>query len=162
MDSRLIPEAIFGFGVGDAEIIRNAGGRVTADVIRSLVVSQEILHTRDIFLIHHTDCGGQQAVRDHHRLIGLMSKYLGFILGTLLTIMSMLGLHKLIMRPITPTHEGLVNSVRKDVAVLKSCPLITRDVGIYGFIYDVQDGSLKEVLRREPVRTATSLEPHMP
>ena len=45
-------------------------------------------------------------MRDHHRLIGLMSKYLGFILGTLLTIMSMLGLHKLIMRPITPTHEG--------------------------------------------------------
>lgn len=50
--------------------------------------------------------GGQQAVRDHHRLIGLMSKYLGIILGTVLRIMAMFGLHKLIMRPITPTHEG--------------------------------------------------------
>ena len=63
---------------------------------------------------------------------------------------------------ITSAHAGLVNSVKKDVAVLKSCPLITSDIGIYGFIYDVQDGSLKEVLRREPVRTAASLEPHMP
>ena len=52
--------------------------------------------------------GGQQAVRDHHRLIGLLSKYLGLILGTLLTLISMIGLHKLILRPIEPTVAGEV------------------------------------------------------
>lgn len=57
MDARLNPAKIFGFGEGDAHVIRNAGGVVTDDVIRSLVVSQRLLGTEEIILLHHTDCG---------------------------------------------------------------------------------------------------------
>lgn len=57
---------------------------------------------------------------------------------------------------------GLVNSVKRDATILKYCPLIPKDIGIYGFIYDVQDGSLREITRREPTRNSKSLEPHNP
>ncbi|KAK9839489.1 hypothetical protein WJX81_005283 [Elliptochloris bilobata] len=56
MDGRLMPATMFGFKLGQAEYIRNAGGRVTDDVIRSLFVAQELLHTKAILLVHHTDC----------------------------------------------------------------------------------------------------------
>ena len=57
MDARLIVSKILGLGEGDAHIIRNAGGAVTDDAIRSLAISQRLLGTREIVLIHHTDCG---------------------------------------------------------------------------------------------------------
>ena len=57
MDARLHPETFLGLGVGDAHVIRNAGGRVSGDAIRSLVISQRLLGTNEVVVIHHTDCG---------------------------------------------------------------------------------------------------------
>src|SRR4051812_26225240 len=57
MDARLVPSAILGLSEGDAHVIRNAGGVVTDDAIRSLAISQRLLGTQEIILIHHTDCG---------------------------------------------------------------------------------------------------------
>jgi carbonic anhydrase len=59
MDSRVHPERIFGLEIGDVEVIRNAGGRVTPDVLRSLLVCQDLLGCDTIMVVHHTDCGGQ-------------------------------------------------------------------------------------------------------
>src|SRR6266700_6869880 len=57
MDARLIPTRVLGLNEGDAHVIRNAGGAVTDDVIRSLTISQRLLGTQEVILIHHTDCG---------------------------------------------------------------------------------------------------------
>jgi carbonic anhydrase len=62
MDSRLFPEAFLGLNQGDAEVIRNGGGRVTEDVIRSMIICQDMLECNTVLVIHHTDCGGQHAV----------------------------------------------------------------------------------------------------
>ena len=66
MDARLNPYGLLGLSEGDAHVIRNAGGVVTADVRRSLAISQRLLGTREIVLIHHTDCG-MLTFTDHHR-----------------------------------------------------------------------------------------------
>ena len=57
MDARLHPEAFLGLNIGDAHVIRNAGGRVTDDAIRSLIISERLLGTQEILVIHHTECG---------------------------------------------------------------------------------------------------------
>lgn len=62
MDSRLIPEAFLGLELGDAEFICNGGGRVNADVVRSMIIAQDVMGCDTVLLIHHTDCGGQAAV----------------------------------------------------------------------------------------------------
>ena len=57
MDARVHPESFLGLEIGDAHVIRNAGGRVSDDALRSLVISQRLLGTQEVFVIHHTDCG---------------------------------------------------------------------------------------------------------
>ncbi|KAL3145329.1 hypothetical protein ABBQ38_001589 [Trebouxia sp. C0009 RCD-2024] len=149
MDSRVHPERIFDLKIGDAEVLRNAGGRVTLDMIRSLVVSQEILKTTDIFVIHHTDCGGQAAVRQHGMLIQSMIDKLPLVFGLLLRLLDLLHMTGLILKPI----RDLDRSIIEDVEKLKANPLVPKSIGIYGFLYSVSDGSLKEVIRRLPDRT---------
>ena len=90
------------------------------------------------------------AVKRHAALIGVMAHHLGLILGTLLRILSLVGLDKLLLKPIHPTSEGLVKSVIDDVNKLKKHPLIPKDIGLYGFVYSTEDGSLKEVAERLP------------
>lgn len=148
MDSRVHPERMFDLKIGDAEVLRNAGGRVTLDMIRSLVVSQEILKTTDIFVIHHTDCGGQAAVRQHGMLIQSMVDKLPLFFGLLLRLLDFLQMTGLILKPI----RNLERSIYDDVEKLKSNPLIPTSIGIYGFLYSTEDGSLKEITRRLPVR----------
>ena len=94
--------------------------------------------------------GGQAAVRHHAQFMSVLIHNLGYFLGTLLRILSLFGLEKYILRPITPTSEGLYQSVVDDVNTLKATPLISKDVGIYGFIYNTDDGSLSEVTKRLP------------
>lgn len=125
MDARLDPAKFLGLEEGDAHIIRNAGGRA-ADAIRSLIISQQLLGTRAIAVIHHTDCGMvtftdtqlQQKLRDE--------------------------LHAETAMPFYPFTD-LEQSVREDVEMIRTSPLLLKDVPVRGYIYDVHSGKLQEV-----------------
>jgi carbonic anhydrase len=138
MDARLHPETFLGLDVGDAHVIRNAGGRASQDAIRSLVISQRLLGTNEIVVIHHTDCGMltfQNAdlaakIRADLRVDASGWDFLPFV--------------------------DLETSVRDDVATLRQSPLIPRDIPISGAIYDVRSGRLQEVVRDEAARQVGS------
>lgn len=126
MDSRIDTFAVLGLGHGEAHIIRNAGGVITDDVIRSLTLSQRFLGTREIILIHHTDCGLQKvdeaAFRDElEREVGVKPWW---------------------------SVESFVDpyaDVRQSIQRLLMTPFIPHKDDIRGFVYDVGDGLLKEV-----------------
>src|SRR5256886_12330584 len=125
MDARLDPAQFLGLSAGDAHVIRNAGGRA-ADAIRSLVISQHLLGTREVVVIHHTDCG----------MLTFTDEQLRQKLRDELAVIS--------------EHEflpfgDLEQSVRDDVEIIRSSPLLLRDVQVRGFIYDVKTGRLREV-----------------
>ncbi len=125
MDARLDPARFLGLEEGDAHVIRNAGGRA-ADAIRSLVISQQLLGTREVVVVHHTDCG-MLAFTDEQ----LHQK-----------IHDDLGVHTdLEFLP----FSNLEQSVRDDVATLRDSPLLLKDAPVRGFIYDVKTGQLHEV-----------------
>jgi len=126
MDARIVPSRAFGLQEGDAHVIRNAGGRAR-DALRSLVISQRLLGTKEIAVIHHTDCGMLTfSNRDLHAKVksdlGADASEIDFL-----------------------PFSDLEESVREDVAFLLSNPLIPGDVVIRGFIYDVRTGTLREV-----------------
>jgi carbonic anhydrase len=126
MDARIVPSRQLGLEEGDAHVIRNAGGRAR-DALRSLVISQRLLGTNEIAVIHHTDCGMQTFTNQnlHAKVrqdLGADSSEIDFL-------------------PFTDVEE----SVREDVAFLLSSPLIPSDVLIRGFVYDVRTGRLSEV-----------------
>ena len=118
------------------------------------MVSQEILKTTDIFVIHHTDCGGQAAVRQHGMLIQSMVDKLPFLFGMILRLLDLLQMTGLILKPI----RDLERSVVEDVGKLKSHPLVPKTIGIYGFVYSTEDGSLKEITKRLPDRRGKKLQ----
>lgn len=126
MDARLDPAKFLGLEEGDAHVIRNAGGRA-ADAIRSLVISQQLLGTREVVVIHHTDCGMLIFTDEqlHQKLHD--------------------ELHVHAEIPFLPFSD-LEQSVRDDVAAIKTSPLLLPDVPVRGFIYDVHDGRLREVV----------------
>lgn len=126
MDSRMSIFGILGLADGEAHIIRNAGGVVTDDVIRSLCLSQRALGTREIILIHHTDCGLQKVTED----------------GFKAELEDELG-----VRPhwaVEAFEDPYVN-VRKSIQRLLSSPFILDKNHIRGFVYDVTTGLLDEV-----------------
>ena len=112
------------------------------------MVSQEILKTTDICVIHHTDCGGQAAVRQHGMLIQAIVDKLPLLFGLVLRFLDFLSLTGLFLKPI----KNLERSVLEDVAKLERNPLVPKHIGIYGFIYSTDDGSLKQITQRLPVR----------
>jgi carbonic anhydrase len=127
MDARIDNFDAFGLEVGDAHILRNAGGRVTDDVIRSLLLSSDVLGTRYVAVIHHTQCG---------------------LLGT-----SNDQIHQAIRddRSVEATHidfqpiRDLDESVRADIARLEASRLLRKDMTYAGFVYDVADGRMRPV-----------------
>ena len=125
MDARLDPAKFLGLQEGDAHVIRNAGGRA-ADAIRSLVISQQLLGTREVVVIHHTDCGMLTFTDDQLR------QKLRDDLGAQTT------------EAFLPFSD-LEQSVRDDVAGIRTSPLLLKDVSVRGFIYDVRTGRLQEV-----------------
>ena len=127
MDSRLHVAQALGLALGDAHILRNAGGRVTEDMIRSLVISQQQLGTREILVLHHTDCGAQTFKNV------VFSGYLHKELGVDVSDQDFL--------PFTDVEE----SVREDMALLRQSPLIPADVKISGAVYDVDTGRMTVV-----------------
>jgi carbonic anhydrase len=126
MDARLNPYALLGLSEGDAHIIRNAGGAVTPDVIRSLTISQRLLGTEEIVLIHHTDCGMLTFSDDDFR--GAVEKDTG-------------------IRPewAAETFSDLDADVRQSIARIKASPFIPRTDSVRGFVYEVETGKLREV-----------------
>lgn len=126
MDSRLDVFGALGLGLGEAHIIRNAGGIVTDDVIRSLVVSQRLLGTREVMVVQHTRCG----------LHGLDEAAFAASLGE--------GAEERLPAGFG-AFQDLDASVQASIALLRSCPLLIEAGHVRGFVYDVTDGRLREV-----------------
>jgi len=126
MDARLHVSSILGLEVGDAHIIRNAGGVVTDDVIRSVVISQRLLGTDEIILIHHTDCGMVTFTDDAVKA----------------QIKAETGIRPPFALEAFPDAE---DDIRQSIARLRANPFIPRRDHIRGFVYDVATGRLHEV-----------------
>jgi carbonic anhydrase len=126
MDARLAPYALLGLEEGDAHVIRNAGGVVTDDAIRSLAISQRLLGTEEIVLIHHTDCGMLTFADDEFRR----------------SIEAETG-----VRPpwAAEAFADPEQDVRQSIARIGSSPFIPRKDRVRGFVYDVATGALSEV-----------------
>jgi carbonic anhydrase len=126
MDARLNPYRLLGLTEGDAHVIRNAGGVVTEDVIRSLAISQRLLGTREIVLIHHTDCGMLTFTDDRFRA----------------EIAAQTGI-----RPpwAAEAFNDLDADVRQCIARIRTSPFIPHGGAVRGFVYSVQKGTLTEV-----------------
>ena len=126
MDARLSPYVMLGLKEGDAHVIRNAGGVITDDEIRSLAVSQRLLGTEEIMVIHHTDCGMLTFTDDDFKR----------------QIQDETG-----MKPQWPVEAfaDLDEDVRQSVARIKTNPFIPKKDAVRGFVYEVETGLLREV-----------------
>jgi carbonic anhydrase len=126
MDARLDVSKLLGLEEGDAHVIRNAGGVITDDEIRSLAISQRLLGTREIILIHHTDCGMLTFKDDDFR--HQIEEETG-------------------VRPewAAEAFEELDQDVRQNIARIKTSPFIPHKESVRGFVYDVTNGHLREV-----------------
>jgi len=127
MDARIDPARALGLEEGDAHVIRNAGGRASDDAIRSLAISQQLLGTREVVVIHHTDCGMLTFSND--KLRNKIKADLGSDAS---------GIDFL-------PFSDVAQSVRDDVATLRRSPLLLKDAPISGFLYDVKTGRLAPV-----------------
>lgn len=126
MDARLDPYGMLGLREGDAHVIRNAGGVVTDDVIRSLLISQRLLGTHEIVLIHHTDCGMLTFQDDDVKA----------------AIEADTGLRPHFALEAFPDVD---KDVRQSIARIKASPFIPDKTSVRGFVYDVTSGKLREV-----------------
>lgn len=127
MDARLDPEAFLGLELGDAHVIRNAGGRVSDDALRSLVISQRLLGTNEVVVIHHTGCGmmsfENSDLREKIRSdLGADASSVDFL-----------------------TFSDLDESVREDVRTIRRSELVPDDISVSGAVYEVETGRLREV-----------------
>ncbi|HUG17109.1 MAG TPA: carbonic anhydrase [Thermomicrobiales bacterium] len=127
MDARLDPAKALGLNEGDAHVIRNAGGRASSDALRSLIISEQLLGTREIVVIHHTDCGMLTFSNDQLReqLAG------GFDADA----------SEIDFLP----FSDVAQSTRDDIATIRNSPFIPVDIPISGFVYDVQSGRLAPI-----------------
>ena len=131
MDCRLDPAKFAGLSEGEANVIRNAGGRVTEDAIRSLLVSYKMLGTTEWFIIQHTHCGMQTFTNDEARD--------RFVADAATQGIDAVEAHYIDFMPISGTiEENLVRDVRR----LRTHPLVPASITIHGYIYDVHTGRL--------------------
>ena len=126
MDARIDVARILGLQAGEAHIIRNAGGVITDDVIRSLCLSQRLLGTREVVLVHHTGCGLQRL--DEQRFLSELEAETGVRPSWMLDAFA-------------DPYEDVAESMRR----LHSSPFLLHKDNIRGFVYDVADGKLHEV-----------------
>jgi carbonic anhydrase len=128
MDARLMVDQILGLKTGDAHIIRNAGGIVTEDALRSLILSHHLLGTQEFMIINHTDCGmltfkDEDARTKLHQLTGTAT--------------------------VAPVHfhafSNVEENVRQQIQKVTSHPWIPKQIPVRGFVYDVKTGRLQEV-----------------
>jgi carbonic anhydrase len=126
MDARLNPYGILGLEEGDAHVIRNAGGVVTDDEIRSLAISQRLLGTEEIILIHHTDCGMLTFTDDDFKRqvqddTGIKPEWAA------------------------EAFPDLDEDVRQSIARIEASPFVPNKDSVRGFVYEVETGKLREV-----------------
>ena len=126
MDARLNVYALLGLQEGEAHVIRNAGGVVTEDVIRSLAISQHLLGTSEVVLVHHTDCGmltftDDQVKADIEADVGFRPHFA------------------------LEAFSDLERDIRQSIARIKASPFVPHKDSIRGFVYDVRTGALQEV-----------------
>ena len=128
MDARLDVHALLGLGLGDVHVIRNAGGIVSEDAIRSLAISQRLLGTREIVLVHHTDCG-MLKFRDDE-LADVIERETG-------------------ERPpfALEAFRDLDENLRESIARIAASPFVPHRNLIRGFVFDIDTGRLREVKR---------------
>ncbi|SFJ23837.1 beta-class carbonic anhydrase [Amycolatopsis sacchari] len=127
MDARINVYGVLGLAEGEAHVIRNAGGVVTDDEIRSLAISQRLLGTEEIILIHHTDCGMLTFTDDGFRK----------------SIQDETGI-----KPpwAAEAFDDLEGDVRQSIARIKASPFVPRKDSVRGFVFDVATGKLAEVV----------------
>jgi carbonic anhydrase len=126
MDARLNPYGVLGLSEGDAHVIRNAGGVVSEDAIRSLAISQNLLGTEEIVLIHHTDCG--MLTFTDEELADRLESETG-------------------ERPrwSAQAFADLEDDIRDGIEKIKASPFVPRTDNVKGFVYEVETGALREV-----------------
>ena len=131
MDARMTVSQLLGLKTGEAHIIRNAGGIVTEDALRSLIISHHLLGTQEFMIINHTDCG-MLTFKDEE-----LHKKLQQATGT---------------ATVAPVHfyafGDLEENVRQQIQKVKSHPWLPKHIPVRGFIYDVKTGRLNEVSAR--------------
>jgi carbonic anhydrase len=128
IDARIDPSTMLGLDVGDAHVIRNAGGRASGDAVRSLLISSWLLGTREFLVIHHTDCGMEKFTDDV--LVGIVKDATGEDLSEREFL----------------TFSDLDQSVREDVDVIRAERGLPDGVSVSGHVYDVRTGSIREVV----------------
>ena len=131
MDARLDLFGLFGLTPGDAHLIRNAGGVATDDVIRSLAISQRKLGTREVLLVHHTDCGMLTFTEDAFRQ----------------ELLEETGI-----KPawVAEAFTDLDADVRSSMARIRQSPFVPHRDAVRGFVYEVETGKLREVASAAP------------
>ena len=127
MDARLNVYGMLGLAEGDAHVIRNAGGVVTDDVIRSLMISQRLLGTNEVVLVHHTDCGMLTFTDDAFKA----------------AIEAEVGIKPAWSAEAFPDLDA---DVRQSIRRIRADPFIPHKESVRGFVYDVATGGLREVL----------------
>jgi carbonic anhydrase len=137
MDARIDPVRVLGIPPGHAHLIRNAGGRVV-DAVRSLIISQQMLGTEEVAIVHHTECG-MQALTDRELRARLRERF-----DAAADHLAFLG------------FSDLAESVRDDLALYRRTPFLRQDIPVRGFIYNVATGRLEEVDDDAPGTPATA------
>ena len=127
MDSRLDVFRMLDLEIGDAHILRNAGGRVTDDTLRSLILSMHAMNTREVFVIHHTGCGLHRVTNESlqarvYEATGEDATSIDFL-----------------------PFDDIAESVREDVERLRTLPLLPTDITLTGAVYDVHTGTLHRI-----------------
>ena len=130
MDARIDPAKALGLEEGDAHVIRNAGGRAS-DALRSLAISQELLGTREVVVIHHTDCG----------MLTFTNEDIRQKLGDTNGAEAGKAAQEIDFLPFPDIDLSVID----DVAAIKASPLLRKDVPVTGFVYDVKTGRIKQV-----------------
>ncbi len=126
MDARIDPVRVLGLPPGTAHIIRNAGGRM-AEALRSIAISQQLMGTREVAIVHHTECGMASVSDDEVR--GRLRDNLGADAPDIEFL----------------TFADLDESVREDIRIYRASPIVLQDVPVRGFVYDIRTGRLREV-----------------
>lgn len=131
IDARIDPAKALGLEIGDAHLIRNAGGRATDDAVRSMLISSWLLGTREFLVIHHTDCG--------------MTKFTDDVLAGMIQE----GTGQDVSEQEFLSFSDLDQSVRDDVEHIRNLKTLPEGVSVSGHVYDVRSGSIREVVPAE-------------
>lgn len=131
MDARIVPTKAFGISIGDAHVVRNAGGSAK-EALRSILISQQLLGTQEIILVKHTGCGMLTFTNeDAHALV---SQKLGGTAAAEIATLDFL--------PFGNVEEA----VKEDIEFLKRQSAVPKDVNISGWVYEVETGKVRQVV----------------